>query len=98
MHLTHTPVSQDPVPVEHVELVSAGARAPDSAAARHVDVDGLVDGFVVGVGCPCLSHRRNFVVWTRRMKRTSLLVGRPRYYRPAHMDEKCLFIEETCMN
>ena len=47
MHLTHTPVSQDPVPVEHVELVSVGARAPGTPAARHVDADGLVDGLVV---------------------------------------------------
>jgi hypothetical protein len=64
-------------------------------AALHVDVDGVVDELVVVVGCPSLSHRRNFLVWTRRMKMTSLLVGQPRYYSPAHMDETCLFMEET---
>jgi hypothetical protein len=54
-----------------------------------------VDGLVVVVGCPCLSLHRNFVVWARRMKMTSILVGKPRYYPPAHMDETCLFMEET---
>jgi hypothetical protein len=64
-------------------------------AALHVDVDGVVDELVVVVGCPCLSHRRYFLVWNWRMKMTSLLVCQPRYYHPAHMDETCLFMEET---
>jgi hypothetical protein len=50
---------------------------------------------VVVVGCPCLSLHRKFVVWARRMKVTSMLVGKPRYYPPAHMNEKCQFMEET---
>ena len=86
-------MSQDPVPVEHVELVPADAQAPATAAARHVDVVGLV----VVVGCPYLSHRRYCVVWTRRMKMTSLLIGQARYCPSAHMDETCLFMEEMCM-
>jgi hypothetical protein len=65
-------------------------------AALHVDVDGVVDELVVVVGCPNhISHSRYFLVWTRRMKMTSLLIGQPRYYPPAHMDETCLFMEET---
>ncbi len=64
-------------------------------AAIHVDVDGVVDELVVVVGCPSLSLHWTFVVWTRRMKMTSLLVGQPRYYSPAHMDETCLFMEQT---
>jgi hypothetical protein len=88
------------VPAESPEL-AAGARAPATPAASdtprrvHVDVDGVVDRLVVVVGCPCLSLRRNIVVWTRRKKMTSLLVGETRFYPPARMDETCLFMEET---
>jgi hypothetical protein len=46
-------------------------------AARHVVV--AVEWVVAVVEGPCLSQRRNFVVWTRRMMMTSNLVRRPRY-------------------
>jgi hypothetical protein len=63
--------------------------------ARHVVV--AVEGVVAVVGGPCLSQRRKFVVWTRRKTMTSILVWRKRYCPPAHMEETCLFMEETCM-
>jgi hypothetical protein len=95
MHLTQTPpCRRTPRVLERLLLLRRAARRRH-VAEEDVDVDVVL--VVVVVGVPCLSHRRKFVVWTRRKTMTSIPVWRKRYCPPAHMEETCLFMEETCM-